>query len=245
MSAYAMHYLMYDLVHNSTKNPVLSYLRTNCQIVFVPITNPWGFMNTSRWNENGVNLNRNFPTYNWDDYDDETSVIGGINYKGTAPASEDQTKLMMAFLRKNYDAVFAIDLHTNGTNTSAWYEICTTIIPLDADATSKNYEVQSSYVNPSKVHINRIKPWFDEKYGTDLGNVFYGNIAAPEPDRPTASQWIRESNNMVGFTFEVLCGSSDNYLGTALTKYAPATIKAAAEELGNFLVAMLINCKEV
>lgn len=245
MSAYAMHYLMYDLVHNSTKNPVLSYLRTNCQIVFVPITNPWGFLNTSRWNENGVNLNRNFPTYNWDDYDDETSVIGGINYKGTAPASEDQTKLMIAFLRKNYDAVFAIDLHTNGTNTSAWYEICTAIIPLDADATSKNYEVQSSYVNPSKVHINRIKPWFDEKYGTDLGNVFYGNVSAPEADRPTASQWIRESNNMVAFTFEVLCGSSDNYLGAMLTKYSPATIKAAAEELGNFLVAMLINCKDV
>lgn len=245
MSAYAMHYLMYDLVHNSTKNPVLSYLRTNCQIVFIPITNPWGFLNTSRWNENGVNLNRNFPTYNWDEYDDETSVIGGINYKGTAPASEDQTKLMIAFLRKNYDAVFAIDLHTNGTNTSAWYEICTTIIPLDSDTTSENYEIQNSYVNPSKVHINRIKPWFDEKYGTDLGNVFYGNVSAPEQDRPAASQWIRESNNMAGFTFEVLCGSSDNYLGTTLTKYAPATIKAAAEELGNFLVAMLINCKEV
>lgn len=244
MSAYAMHYLMYDLVHNSTKNPVLSYLRTNCQIVFVPITNPWGFLNTSRWNENGVNLNRNFPTYNWDDYDDETSVIGGINYKGTAPASEDQTKLMMAFLRRNYDAAFAIDLHTNGTNTSAWYEICTTIIPLDPVATSENYEIQKSYVNPSKIHINRIKPWFDEKFGTDLGNVFYGNVSAPEPDRPTASQWIRESNNMMGFTFEVLCGSSDDYLGTTLTKYAPATIKAAAEELGNFLVAMLINCKE-
>ena len=244
MSTYAMHYLMYDLIHNATKNPVLSYLRSCCRISFIPIANPWGFINTSRLNENGVNLNRNFPTYNWDDYDDETSVIGGINYKGTSAASEEQTKLMIKFLRNNFDAVYAIDLHTNGENTVAWYEISTAIINADSDATSPNHAVQESYYLPSKVDTNRIKPWLDENYGTDLGNVFYGNVTYPEPDRPTAGQWIRESNNMIGITYEVLAGSKDGYLGNVLTKYAPATIKAAAEILGNYIISMLINCKE-
>ena len=111
-------------------------MRSNCAISFIPIANPWGFINRSRWNENGVNLNRNFPTYNWDDYSDETSGVGGINYKGTTPASETQTQLIIKFLRNNYDAVFAIDLHTNGENTSAWYEVSAVFINADESANS-------------------------------------------------------------------------------------------------------------
>lgn len=243
MSAYAMHYLMYDLIHNPSKNPILYYLRSNCAISFIPIANPWGFINRSRWNENGVNLNRNFPTYNWDTYSDETSGPGGINYKGTAPASEEQTKQIIQFLRNNYDAVFAIDLHTNGEDTNAWYEIATAILNADAP-TSPNYSIQQSYVVPSKIDINYIKSWMDENYGSALGNVFYGDVTFPEADRPTTGNWVRESNNMIGITYEVLAGSSNNYLGTELGKYAPATIKAAAEELGDYIVAMIINCKE-
>lgn len=243
MSAYAVYYLLHDLINKATKNPALAYLRSNCKLSIIPIANPWGFINTSRWNESGVNLNRNFPTYNWNDYNDETSGQGGINYKGSAPASEGQTKMIMGFLRKNYDAVFAIDLHTNGENTSEVYEISAAIIPKDPDPTSDAYSIQDSYVVPAKVYTNRIKPWLDETYGVNLGGYFYGAVTS-EPDRPTASQWIRESNNMVGITYEVLAGSSNAYLGANLGKYAPATIKAAAEELGNFLVAMLIHCKE-
>ena len=244
MSAYAMHYLMYDLIHNPSKNPILYYLRSNCAISFIPIANPWGFINTSRLNENGVNLNRNFPTYNWNEYSDETSDAGGINYKGTAPASETQTQLIMQFLRNNFDAVFAIDLHTNGENTSAWYEVSTAILNADASADSPNYDVQKSYYIPSKLNTNYIKSWMDENYGSSLGNVFYGNVTFPEVDRPTTGQWVRESNNMVGITYEILCGSADGYLGANLGKYAPATIKAAAEELGDYIVAMIANCKE-
>ena len=245
MSAYAMHYLMFDLIHNPSKNPILYYLRSNCAISFVPIANPWGFINKSRLNENGVNLNRNFPTYNWDEYSDETSDVGGINYKGTAPASETQTQLIIQFLRNNFDAVFAIDLHTNGENTSAWYEVSTAILNADASADSPNYDVQKSYYIPSKLNTNYIKSWMDENYGSNLGNVFYGNVTFPEVDRPTTGQWIRESNNMVGITYEILCGSADGYLGQNLTKYSPSTIKASAEELGDYLVAMIANSKEV
>lgn len=179
----------------------------------------------------------------------ETDALDNINNAKTeavaAAASETQTKMIMAFLRANYDAVFAIDLHTNGTNTSHSYEICATIIPETSDEQSLDYVVQHSYVQPARVHVNRIKPWLDENYGSyTVGANLYGAVSAPEPDRPTTAQWIRESNSMMGFTFEVLCGSSDGYLGSTLTKYAPATIKAAAEELGNFLITMLINCKE-
>lgn len=244
MSAYAMHYLMYDLINNPSKNPVLMYLRANCAISFIPIANPYGFINTSRLNENGVNLNRNWPTYNWASYSDETSEPGGINYKGESAGSEDQTKLMMQFLRNNYDAVFAIDLHTNGTDTSAWYEVSAVILNADSDSTSDSYKIQESYVIPSKLNTNYIKPWMDENYGSDLGNVFYGAVSFPEDDRPTAGNWIRESNNMVGITYEVLAGSSESYLGNELTKYGAETIQAAAEMLGDYLVSMLINCKE-
>ena len=243
MSAYAMHYLMYDLIHNSSKNPVLSYLRSNCSISFIPIANPWGFLNTSRWQEGGVNPNRNWPTYNWNEYNDDTSGQGEINYKGSYPASTPEVKLMMQFLRNNADAIFAIDLHTNGTDTAAWYEISSTILCETSDITSPDYPIQHSYVTPAKIFTNRIKARLDENYGTALGNVFYGNVGL-EPDRPTCAQWVRESNNMVGITYEVFCGSSQGYLGTQLTKYSPDSIKASAENLANFLIAMIMNAKE-
>lgn len=244
MSAYSMHYLMYDLIHNAHKNPVLMYLRANCIISFIPIANPWGFINRSRFNENGVNLNRNFPTYHWDNYSDETSEQGGINYKGTAPASEEQTKQIIAFLRKNYDAAFMIDLHTNGENTSAWYEISTAIINNNGDSDSDDYKIQSSYYIPSKVNTNMIKPWMDGEFEFNLGNVFYGNVSYPEPDRPTTAQWARESNNMVGITYEILAGSRDGYLGENLDNYSPDTIKAGAELLGDYIISMLANCEK-
>lgn len=243
MSVYSMHYLMHDIIHNAHKSLALMYLRSNCIISFIPIANPWGFINRSRLNENGVNLNRNFPTYHWDDYNDSTSGVGGINYKGTAPASEQQTKQIIDFLRNNYDAVFAIDLHTNGENTTAWYEISTAIINDNGDPSSDDYKIQSSYYIPSKVNTNMIKPWMDGEFGSDLGNVFYGNVTYPELDRPTAAQWTRESNNMVGITYEILAGSRDGYLGENLGNYSPDTIKAGAELLGDYIISMLLNCK--
>lgn len=248
MSVYAMHYLMYDLIHNATKNPVLSYLRNNCIINFIPICNPFGFMSVipQRLNENGVNLNRNFPTYNWDEWEDTRtdgngSEYGGQNYKGQSAGSETETKAMMSFYRNNYDAIFQIDLHTNGADTVRRDMISSTML---TEIEGVNYDIMHSYFNPAIDQCYRLKPWINEKYNGNITNsLFWGTVGTMDY-YPSAPWWISESNSVIGMCYEVMAGSSNNLLGDILTPYSAGTIKMAAEQLANFIYMMLANCKD-
>lgn len=252
MSAYAMHYLIYDLIHNATKNPVLSWLKSNCIITFIPICNPYGFMKAqpSRLNENGVNLSRNFPTYNWDEWEDTRtdgngSEQGGLNYKGESAASETETKAMMKFFRNNYDAVLGIDLHTNGANTVARDQI-SAYMPADPQSTTDlNYDLLHDFIKVGKCFNTRLKPWLNEKYDAGMPYSFaYGSVIAM-PYYPCAPHWIIETAGLIGQCYEVMAGSGTGLMGEQLTVYAPATIKAAAEEIGNLLVTLLAHCKDM
>ena len=73
------------------------YLKLNkdTKLMFVPCLNEYGYKNNCRTNENGVDLNRNFPTKNWilgekDDY-----------YGGEKPASEKETQFLVDLITKN------------------------------------------------------------------------------------------------------------------------------------------------
>ena len=249
MSVYAMHYLIKDLIENSTKNPVLSYLRTNAVIAFIPVANPYGFMKEipSRLNENGVNLNRNFPTYNWDEWEDTRtdgngSEPGGLNYKGSSAGSETETQAMMSFLRNNYDAVLQIDLHTNGSDTVSRDMISASMITMPENNDDVNYNIQHNYLVPAYTFTYRLKPWLNETYNAGLNSdLFYGSVVTML-QYPCAAHYTRETIGAVGMTYEVMAGSSNGLLGTRLTPYSADSIKAAAEELGNYIMIMLAHC---
>lgn len=250
MSAYAMHYLMYDLINNSIKNPVLSYLRNNCILTFIPVANPYGFMKStpSRLNENGVNLNRNFPTYNWDEWEDTRtdgngSGSGDLNYKGESAASETETQAVMKFIRNNYDAVIAIDLHTNGSDTVARDQIAFYMPTQPEGSTDQDYDILHSYLAIGGTQNNRLKSWLNEKYGAGLSNAQNAGGANFLGYFPAAPQWIREAAGLPGVCYEVMAGSSTGFIGQNLTQYGAATIKAAAEELGNMICALVEHCR--
>lgn len=252
MSTYAMHYLMYDLIHNADKNPVLSWLKANCIITFIPICNPYGFMKQipSRLNENGVNLNRNFPTYNWDEWEDTRtdgngSEPGGLNYKGESAASESETQMMMRFYRNNYDAVFAIDLHTNGADTVSRDMVSAYMRALPQDTLDLNYQLLNGFLSSGKTFTNRIRPWLNGKYNAGISYNMAIGTTNPIDYYPCAPHWVRETAGLIGVCYELLAGSSNGFLGEQLTVYSPASIKAAAENLGNFIVAMVAHCKKL
>ena len=93
-------------------NKNLEQVRTLIDFYVIPVLSPWGFVNNSRVNGNGVNINRNFPTYDW------YKTATGTNYSGEAPASEYETQLLMYYVNQVKPIVF-IDGHT--PNMSAEY----------------------------------------------------------------------------------------------------------------------------
>ena len=82
-----------------------SYLKNNTEtgknsIYFIPKLNPSGV----RKNANGVDLNRNFPTKNWE-LGEKTSDY----YGGATPASENETKFLVDLIEKNnFSAIITI-----------------------------------------------------------------------------------------------------------------------------------------
>ncbi|MNQ24140.1 Bacteriocin BCN5 [compost metagenome] len=84
------------------------------RIVVIPVVNPDGIARSGRNNANNVNLNRNFPTFNWAS---DTTVSGGAVEKGAggpSPLSEPESKTLANFtlsLRPR----FVVTYHSSGS----------------------------------------------------------------------------------------------------------------------------------
>lgn len=75
------------------------YLKThkNTNLLFIPCFNKYGYIHSVRTNSNGVDLNRNFPTKNWELTPKENNNF----YGGTSPASEEETRFLIQLIEKN------------------------------------------------------------------------------------------------------------------------------------------------
>ena len=96
-------YLAFKLAHYIKENSDL--FKNEC-IVIAPLLNPDGFLTASptRVNANGVDINRNFPTRDW-----QTSAMrqwitkmkkNKRYYPGTKPSSEQETQFQVALIKK-------------------------------------------------------------------------------------------------------------------------------------------------
>lgn len=81
------------------------YNPTQNKLLFVPCLNPDGKAKNKRTNANDVDLNRNFPTSNW-----EKSTVKDAYYGGEKPASELETQFLVYILEK-YKPDLIITLH--------------------------------------------------------------------------------------------------------------------------------------
>ncbi len=64
-------------------------IKTTANLLFIPCLNPDGMQNNTRVNSNGVDLNRNFPTKNWE-FTEHNEFFGGER-----PASEAETRFVI------------------------------------------------------------------------------------------------------------------------------------------------------
>ena len=82
------------------------YLKENpdTRILFIPCLNQYGFENKTRTNSNRVDLNRNFPTANWE-LTQRNEFFGG-----DSPASEQETNFVIETIEK-YNPKVILTLH--------------------------------------------------------------------------------------------------------------------------------------
>lgn len=227
-------YLMKDLVEHYAESPVLQYLRDNVIIKVIPAANVYGIINNSRNNHNGVNINRNYPTYSWEGYDDSSSY----NAKGSAPLSEPETQYIVKelLLDANFTAL-AMDIHTNGRPSDSNYGLGNLLYSewpymYFGDYDYKMRDVSAAY------HAN-MRGIFDN-YGVGGGPTsIYGALRDGGTD-PAFSTWLIEATDIYGGTLEVLCGHN-TAVGPQLTPYSPTTIKCCAEIIGNYIIQMLMG----
>jgi protein MpaA len=95
-------YLMFKLAHYVNDNPAL--FKDTC-IVIAPLVNPDGFLTISptRTNANGIDINRNFPTNDWQASAISKWMAKGKNrryYPGVRPGSEQETLFQMALIKR-------------------------------------------------------------------------------------------------------------------------------------------------
>lgn len=82
------------------------YLKENTttNLLFIPCLNEYGVRNNVRINENGVDLNRNFPTRNWE-LTEKNEFFGG-----ETPSSEKETRFVVDIV-KEYNPQIILTLH--------------------------------------------------------------------------------------------------------------------------------------
>jgi hypothetical protein len=244
-ASYGLYYLIKDMLDNAMNDPVLFYLRNYVKFTIMPMANPFGWdFNDSdlgnyggcRYNENGININRNYGSTAWHNFDnDETyTTPWRYNARGDAPFSEPETAMIREQIANAKDISLFIDLHTNGIDTTAKDDI--TYVDMN--------DIDNEYIQFIKTGIEsyliRNKSQMDYEYGVNLGNdEYYGTAEYPTTLNLTARAWGCETLRIPSMTLEVPAGSTTGFLGNDLAKYTPSLIKLCGEMIGNYLINIL------
>lgn len=169
-------YYVYWLVENYNIDPIATYILNNREIYWTPIINVDGYYYNEttnptgggQWRKNrtpqsgatGVDLNRNFGTYNfWNSSNGGSSTSPSSDtYRGVYPFSEPETQVMKAFdIARNFKV--QLDYHTYGNYLIKPYAWCDpTPTPDDA--------VYNEYGNDIVADNHFL-------FGTPLGTVNY------------------------------------------------------------------------
>jgi protein MpaA len=74
-------------------------------IIVIPVVNPDGLRSQTRTNDNGVDVNRNFPATNW-----KAESKGARYYPGAKPSTEPETRAIIELIQKSPPALI-ISVH--------------------------------------------------------------------------------------------------------------------------------------
>ena len=107
-SIYYNYKLLRDLCEDTGDNRDITIMRNFCDIYILPLASPYGVQNNSRYNGNGINLNRDFAVSNWIPREGETGYPEN-------PNSQFETRLISYWIKKLKPQVVN-DIHVSSGN---------------------------------------------------------------------------------------------------------------------------------
>ena len=99
-------YLFLKEMLESKPPSILHQLKCKYRIKVIPVCNPYGYDNNSRFNSNGIDLARNFNA-NWI----QNGKLGDYEYSGQSVASEKEVQLIQNYISSNIQSELLIDIH--------------------------------------------------------------------------------------------------------------------------------------
>lgn len=204
-----------------TGHNIPAHFREGCVIHFLPVATPYGVDNNTRYNANGVDINRNF---DWE-WDEDASKNGSPNegkYPGKSPASEKETQAISNWLQANRDAELFLDCH----NMSPGRNEIVTIVGLE------DREKYNTWKKIAMRGIDRVVQFWKNVIGYSDDTIFRNSASID--DGGLAVFYASEGLKIPSLGFELSVYPTGNE--TSKEEMAPETIAVASEAIGNALM---------
>ena len=214
----------------------LDAVARNVEIHFGPVSNPYGFDNNSYYNANGVNLNRNFDTTDWE------SITSGTDQSGYAdnpqPFDQPESVAISNWISSYPKAMMMFTSHTNGRVTNGYDEMnaCMTRFGVAGEYFDRLADVIRRHITEQTLQIPRI-------YNLNIGSAFCGRWQYAESHGGTEVTWVREAAQIPAMTLETFNGLrvDGSYV---IGQFSNNAIKCCAEICGNLLLQVLTEYAE-
>lgn len=215
--SYVLPFHVMDLIANNWENdPILEAFRWGLDFTVIPVVNPYGVNNNQRHNSNGVDLNRNYPTF-W---------TSGATH-GSTFLSELETQYSFQIM-KEFKPHIMLDMHYFGTQTSGPTEGAFLWFP---GFTQETLRAGQSMINRMARKWKDEHPWMPPASVLDRGT---GPISGGSPGAAVDTAIAMGAE---AITFE----TGDRLLGDPSTSspYSELAIKCGVEAVINYLMILL------
>lgn len=238
---FANYLFLQNLVDHWKDNDSLKNIRNYVEIHCLPIINPYGFTNNTYYNENNVNINRNFGSSTWEYHEP------GAQGSGDEPFDQEETQIVVSWVNANSDAFAYLDHHTNGEYYSTeplGLNLCYwPSIDYGDEYSHRWYNVINKHIEAQTLMYPEEFPDIDfALQNSDTQNSYLGRYQETT-SHGTMSVWSLERTTTVGMTLETINGwkssSSVSNENAEIPLFSETAMRIGAENVGNFICQLL------
>jgi hypothetical protein len=220
-NAFGLYYLCKDILENYDKSDVLAYLRTHVRIMVIPFLNAFGFDTNNYYNQNHVNINRNYDS-------DWVHSEPGNEGSGDAPFDQPESTIVKNLIESNLDTFLYIDSHSNGSGIVSDYP---TVNWLSFYKEGNPFYDRMLDFARSQIAYNTTM--FAKEFGVNPPTGVSIGKYSSEMGHGLSKSWVTEQG-VLGMTLEGFNGFPDES-----ERWSENCIRANAEIIGNWIIRVI------